>query len=189
MRSFLALPLPPRVTGALAALVAALPFGRPVPQENLHLTLAFLGELPEAQVIAAHEAIANLRAAPLQVELRGLALFGGRHPASLHVVLAEPAPVVELHRRALARLHGAGVMPARARFTPHVTLARFRPRMPPGDAAHLARFLAQHAGFGLGPFAVARMVLYRSTLGAGPPVYDELARYTLGGGDVSGNPG
>lgn len=189
MRIFLALPMPPGVADALAALVVPLGFGRAVPEENLHLTLAFLGDLPDAQLEAAHEAMTRLPAAPLLVELAGLGLFGGRRPESLHIGLADPAPMVALHARVLARLHGAGVMPARERYTPHVTLMRFGARMAPGDLARLQRFMAERGGARLPAFEVAEMVLFRSQLGSGAPIYHDLARYALGAGGVGEDAG
>lgn len=189
MRVFLALPIPPGVAGALAALVAPLGFGHAVSEENLHLTLAFLGDLPDAQAEAAHEAIASLRAPSLRVELAGLNLFGGRRPESLHIGLADPAPVVALHARVLARLHGAGVMPARERFAPHVTVVRFGARLAAGDVLRLQRFMAERGGARLPAFAARAMVLYRSQLGNGPPVYHELARYALGAGSFDDDAG
>ncbi|PKP70965.1 MAG: RNA 2',3'-cyclic phosphodiesterase [Alphaproteobacteria bacterium HGW-Alphaproteobacteria-4] len=185
MRSFLALPLPPGVTRPLAALVAGLPFARPVPPENMHLTLAFLGERREAEVVAAHEAIATLDAQALPIALCGLDVFGGRHPAGLHIGVADPAPLVALHRRVLARLNGAGVILPRERYTPHVTLLRFRAPLPEPDTARLVRFMAERGGIALPPFIATRMVLFRSFLGAGPPRYDELAHYDLHSSDFN----
>ena len=46
MRAFLALDLPQETRDALIRVQADLPVGRPVPCENLHLTLAFLDEQP-----------------------------------------------------------------------------------------------------------------------------------------------
>lgn len=77
-------------------------------------------------------------------------------------------------------------MLARERFAPHVTLARFRRDIAPADLARLGLFLAARGDIRLAPFPVTHFALYRSTLGAGPPVYDELARYALG---VSGGAG
>ena len=189
MRIFLALPLPARVADALAALVAPLGFGRAVTEENLHLTLAFLGDLPDREAEVAHEAIASLAAPPLRLELAGLGLFGGRRPESLHIGLANPAPFLALHARVLARLHGAGVMPARERFVPHVTLMRFGPKLAAGDVVRLQRFMAERGGARLPGFTAREMVLYRSQRGNGPPVYHDLARYPLGAGEFGDDAG
>jgi 2'-5' RNA ligase len=44
MRVFVAIDLPDEVRRELETLQNALPVGRPVPAENLHLTLSFLGD-------------------------------------------------------------------------------------------------------------------------------------------------
>jgi 2'-5' RNA ligase len=73
MRAFIALALPPEVEEALHRLQDALPLGRATDPDQLHLTLAFLGERPEAEVLAAHEALDGLRAPAFEMQLWGWA--------------------------------------------------------------------------------------------------------------------
>jgi hypothetical protein len=70
MRVFVAIDLPDHVRRELEALQSALPAGRPVPAENLHLTLSFLGDQQELAVEDAHEALATIRASDLEVQLK-----------------------------------------------------------------------------------------------------------------------
>lgn len=97
--------------------------GRPVPPGNFHLTLAFLGGVPEELLAAA---VATARATPVApgaLVLDTLGFFEG--PQALWIGPSAPADAL---RRDAARLRaalaaaglGADVVP----FTPHVTLAR-----------------------------------------------------------------
>ncbi|SPH24465.1 RNA 2',3'-cyclic phosphodiesterase [Defluviimonas aquaemixtae] len=183
MRAFLAIPLPDAVADALEDLQAELPVGRIVPRENLHLTLAFLGEEPEGVIESVHEALLQFRANVFDLELAGLGTLGGRAPAILHIAAARSGSLRDLHVRLRNRIHGTGLMLARERFAPHVTLARFRRNISSSDLARLGHFLALRADTRLAPFPVAHFSLFRSMLGSGPPVYEELARYPL---EVSG---
>ncbi|MDW4549690.1 RNA 2',3'-cyclic phosphodiesterase [Defluviimonas sp. D31] len=179
MRAFLAIPLPESVIDALEDLQADLPFGRIVLPENLHLTLAFLGEEPDEVIEAVHEALLPFRASGFELELAGLGTFGGREPASLHIAATRSPALRDLHARLRNRLHGAGLMLPRERFAPHVTLARFRRNIPDAGRQRLGAFIAARGETRLAPFPVTHFSLYRSTLGTDAPVYDELARYML----------
>ncbi|PYE85710.1 RNA 2',3'-cyclic phosphodiesterase [Pseudoroseicyclus aestuarii] len=175
MRCFIAIPLPRATRIALETVQEALPFGTPTDPEQLHLTLAFLGEQPDHAVEAAHEALEGLRFAPFQMQLRGLHAPGKR-PETLWAGLADPAPVAALHEKIRAALYGADIVLERRRFRPHVTLARLGP-MDPQDEARLARTLATWDGFPSPPVTVEGLALYRSTLTKAGPIHDELAFY------------
>jgi 2'-5' RNA ligase len=60
---------------------------RPVRPDNLHLTLAFLGSLPEERLDAVHAAGAALRAAPVRLELARV-----EHWPRPRLLCALPAP-------------------------------------------------------------------------------------------------
>lgn len=180
MRTFLAIDLPDGVKDALEAVQDDLPFGRAVAAESLHLTLAFLDEQPDSILEAAHESLERLEAADFAVEIRGLGTFGRRFPRVLYAGVAEEAPVQGLRRKVLAALREAGLVLPRTRYRPHVTLARFRANMPPGDLEGLQRAIARWIAFRAGPFDARRVILYRSVLHPEGEVYTELARYPLG---------
>ena len=72
MRAFLALDLPAAVLDAIADLQAALPTGRLVAPEALHLTLAFLDEQPAPVLAEVDVAMRGLRAAALGKRLLGV---------------------------------------------------------------------------------------------------------------------
>ena len=177
MRAFIAIPVPENIRERLEDLQADLRVGRLADPETFHVTLAFLGEEPVERIEAAHEALSGLSAAPFAIRLDGLGSFGGREMKTLFASVAPSEPLSALHRKVRSLLHGAGIMPERERFRPHVTLARFRP----GQAADpaLARFLAANVAFGSAPFPVTQVILYRSHLTAGGSIHEPLAEYDL----------
>jgi 2'-5' RNA ligase len=179
MRVFLALSLPDHVTETLSALVSKLPVGRVVPADNMHLTLAFLGELSDAAIEAAHEAMETVHARRFDLQLHGFDTFGGRAPKVVHIGARPDPALADLHRTIRSRLHGAGLMLPRERFVPHVTLARLPATATPDEMQLLAGFLAAHGGMSIPAFPVTSFTLYRSTLRPDGAVHDPLAHYPL----------
>lgn len=106
-----------------APLRAAALRGRWTPGENLHLTLAFLGEVGDAA-----PAVRCMRAAagaPFAVSLRGFGRFAGRGGAVCWLGVEPCAPLLALQSRLARELAAAGILPERQeRYTPHVTLGR-----------------------------------------------------------------
>ncbi|MEJ2019378.1 MAG: 2'-5' RNA ligase family protein, partial [Maritimibacter sp.] len=80
MRAFLALDIPDDLLVPLTRLQAGLTVGRVVPEENLHLTLAFLGEISEVQAQDLAEALSLFHHPAIDLTLSGLDLFGGKRP-------------------------------------------------------------------------------------------------------------
>ncbi len=179
MRAFVAIPVPEDIRDQLEELQSDLPVGRLADPENFHLTLAFLGEEPVERIEAAHEALERLQAAPFTLRLDGLDVFGGATPKTLFAAVEQSEQLDALQRKVRSLLHGAGIMPDRTRFRPHVTLARFRPGAGAGNDMALARFLTRHATFGTAPFPVTEVVLYRSHLTGDRAIHEALAEYPL----------
>ncbi len=173
MRLFIALPLPEEACDALDALQTRFSAGRPTPYDNLHLTLAFLGEQSEDTAEAVHEALETLRAPAPVLSFSGGTVFGGRHGQAVALEAGGGAGLAGLHDRVLSRLRAVGVTPDRRRFRPHVTLARLKGQT---DASPLLNTLT---GVTLGPFACPAFALFASYLHRNGAVHEELSRYPL----------
>ena len=178
MRAFVAIDMPDPVRTALEDLQDHVPVGRLTDPDQMHLTLAFLGEQPDDLIQAAHEVLNGIRFPSFELQLAGLGTFGNREPTVLWAGIKDPAQVKALHDKVLPALHGAGLPLERKRFRPHVTLARFD-RSAPDDHEKLARFLTRWQSFPCPPFTVDGFGLWRSTLRKAGAVHDELARYPL----------
>ena len=92
--------------------------GNYTPVENLHLTLAFIGEYPDAREVL--EVLDSVKLEPFTFELDGVGAFGDLWWIGLSRCEALEAYVARL-RRALAE---AGIPFDRKRFSPHITLVR-----------------------------------------------------------------
>lgn len=175
MRLFIALDLPPDIRAALCSVQDRMPNGvRPVPEDNLHLTMAFLDDQPDEAAEAIHDGLETLRAPKLDLGLGGVAIYGGHKGQALALEAEGEAPLHEFHDRIRARLRGAGVQLERRRFRPHVTLARMPGRVDPGPALGTLAYAA------IRPFTVHSFGLYQSSLHRDGAIYEPLATYPLG---------
>lgn len=180
MRAFLAIDLPEDVQAEIAALQTLLRPGRKVPEENLHLTLAFLDEQPSAVLQELHERLNAFEFAPFTLRVAGLEMFGGKHPRLLYLK-ADPTPELMALRRALRSIaREVGIDLPRERFRPHVTLARFRRDMLEEQIAQIGAFMAACGDWGMPPFEVNRYCLFGSTLHPDGAVHEVLAEYFTG---------
>ena len=175
IRSFLALSLPQRVRIELAMVQQGLRAGRPVPMENLHLTLVFLGEVPRAALEELHLSLERLAAPRLELRLKGMGAFGRETPRNVWAGV-EPNPALDRLQSKLKRAaRMAGIEVAARRFVPHVTIARLPGRR--SEAEEVAAFVASRTGFATPPFPVDHVTLFSSHLTREGPDYEELARY------------
>jgi RNA 2',3'-cyclic 3'-phosphodiesterase len=179
IRAFLALVLDDATRSALAVQQALLPLPSKVSVENLHLTLAFLGEVPQHRLEDAHEFFLAIRVPAFSLSFEGLGLFGGDRPRTAYAATTPCEPLMRLQRKVEAAARQAGIAVEGRKYLPHVTLGRFRP---PGleDTMRLERAVVEAGGFRAGPMPVGAFDLYESTLGRGGSRYDLLARYPLG---------
>ncbi|WP_136248401.1 RNA 2',3'-cyclic phosphodiesterase [Halomonas borealis] len=166
MRLFLALVPPPalrRRLGTLADAAQARCGGRRMPDDDLHLTLAFLGERSSAQATALADWLPGIVPSPGHWRLDRWGQF--RRPGIIWVggVVPEPALSV-LQQRLWDGLERLGIDGRPARFVPHVTLLR-RATHPP-DSGLPAIELS---------WAYARVELIQSDVTPGGSHYRRLA--------------
>lgn len=154
---------------AVASLVAACPVfpppWRPVPTEDWHLTLSFLGQVSESALPELGERLsrAAARSGPLSVGVAG----GGAFPSIRRArvfwagVVGDRDRLVRLAERTTAAARRTRIAVEDRRYRPHLTLARVR--SPAGtDAEALVAGLQGYAG---PTEPVAEIVLVRSFTG------------------------
>ncbi|HET6803159.1 MAG TPA: RNA 2',3'-cyclic phosphodiesterase [Casimicrobiaceae bacterium] len=125
-RVFFALvpPVPLRRTlGELARVVAQRAHGRPVPADNIHATLAFIGEWPVSALARLYAIGAQLDAAPSRVALDVVGSFRRAGVAWVGASVV-PAEVLEVVGKLGDALSAIGVAQDERPFRLHLTLAR-----------------------------------------------------------------
>jgi 2'-5' RNA ligase len=133
LRLFVALELPAAARAALVAFreAAADPrVWRPVQEEALHLTLAFLGRRPAGDVETISAVLREAGGPPPRLALGSALLLPPRRSRVLAVSLADPdGTLTALQGQISAGLEAARVfVPERRPFRAHATVARIRPR-------------------------------------------------------------
>ncbi len=131
--------------------------GNTVSRENLHLTLAFIGEYPEAERVM--EVLAELSFRPFEIALEGLGCFGNH----LWAGVAESAALAAVVRRLRRALAQNGIPFDRKSFAPHITLIR--------KASGELREIRVPAS----SMTVGRISLMRSDRGKKGMIYTEIA--------------
>jgi len=170
---------------ALARVQQGLNAGRLVAEQNLHLTLGFLDEVPEAELTELHDGLSALHEPAPKLQVRGLDVFGGSRPRLLYARVEADEALKALRGKVLREIRAAGIELKRERFRPHITLARFRYGMMPDEQAKLGRFLQEVGNASLPAFYPAGFGLYASSLRPDGAVHELLAAYPLiGGGEA-----
>ncbi|HYI46273.1 MAG TPA: RNA 2',3'-cyclic phosphodiesterase [Actinomycetota bacterium] len=187
LRLFVAADLPPdhleRLDAAVAPLRRLFDDGRWAPIENQHVTLKFLGSVPEERLEGVVEAGAGVTIAnaPGTLSLGDLGTFPStKRMRVLWVGLLDPVGMLAGLASQLDQvLEPLGFEPEKRAFTPHLTLARFKtPRRL--DAPLPTVELPGE------PFGLNELVLYRSHLSPRGARYEALQRWPLGAGGRTG---
>ncbi|GAB4046291.1 RNA 2',3'-cyclic phosphodiesterase [Catellatospora paridis] len=180
MRLFVAVFPPPEAVDHLAAVVDSLAVSRArarvTPTERWHLTLAFLGEVPDESAGPAEQAVSAVDGAVGELWIRGGGKFGhGRSAVLWAGVEGDVEGLTRLGRTVRRELRARRLHPDDKRFTPHLTVARPGDRMTHADLATDLAALRDYTG---PAWPVTELVLVRSHLGP-HPTYAPLARHPL----------
>ena len=175
MRLFVALPCPEPIVDDLAPAMEGGPPGlRWVPEEQLHCTLRFIGEVerPVAEDIA--QSLSELRSPAVEVRLDGVGIFSHRRRGALWARLAPKSPLEALHEKIDRAVVRCGLAPERRAYLPHVTLARWS-----GGGIDARAWAERWAGLSSAPQVIDAFMLFESRLRRDGPTYDELLAVPL----------
>ena len=164
MRLFIAINLSDAMKDALTAVQDDM-YGRGVrgnytPRENMHLTLAFIGEYPDKDRVL--DALSSVSFSAFSLSLSGMGCFRDLWWAGMD----ESAPLAAVARRIRRALAENGIPFDRKRFSPHITLIRKAAGTMPGIRLET------------GSMPVERISLMRSDRGKHGMVYTEVGAVT-----------
>lgn len=174
-RLFVALRPPEAIRDPLIDTMEGLEGARWQSDEQLHLTLRFVGEVDRAQANDLVSALEAVRAPRFALQLRGVGTFERKgRTTALWAKVEESELLAILHRRVERACRAAGLAPETRKFVPHVTIARTNASTGP-----LGSWLATHARLVLPPWQVEDFQLFESRLERGGSAYEPVVRFPL----------
>ena len=176
MRLFVGVLLPESIQDRLAMVRSGLPGARWVEPRSMHVTLRFIGETDGGTAEDIDAALSGLRCPAFDMRLSGVGTFGSdRKVRTLWAGVERSETLMRLQAKVEQALIRVGLKPDGHKYTPHVTLARFK--TDPGP--RLGAFLEASNFFAAGPFPIAGFTLFQSHLSGEGPHYVSLADYPL----------
>lgn len=180
IRLFVALALPEDHRQQLLRLCQGVRDARWASDENMHLTLRFIGEVEEPRVADIVGALTRVKDEPFSLTLSGVGHFQkGRRIRSLWVGTEACDALVQLQSNVDTALRHADLPPDGRRFTPHVTLARLKS----GAEQQAGSWIEANSLFRAAPFPVDHLVLFESYLSHTGSIYTPVAEIPLGTND------
>ncbi len=165
-RLFTGIELPPDIAFELSLLRGGVPDARWVDAEAMHITLRFIGDVADNTAAELDWALTAFHAEQFSLRLHGAGCFGSRKPRALYIKVEAADQLGRLQAANELACQRIGLPPEGRRYTPHVTLARFRN----GRLQPVNDFISRHNLYSSRPFDVPRFVLFssRPNRGGGP---------------------
>lgn len=174
-RLFVAIRPPKQVRDQLLRIMGSVGGVRWQTDEQLHLTLRFIGEVGRhcAEDVAA--ALGAIHHPPFELALHGLGMFESRgQPETLWAGVTPHDQLRGLHKKADQACVRVGLEPERRAYNPHITLGRLK-----RGAGPVESLLASAGGATSPPFEVTSFALFESQLTPDGAVYSLIERYAL----------
>ena len=144
-------------------------------EDQLHITLRFVGEVERPVADDLADALTRVRAAPLELRIAGVGRFEQRNSGALWAGIEPKPPLAALAAKVERACQSVGLVPERRAFHPHVTLARWKGCR----TRELHAFLERTRGLSSEPFAADHFILFESRLSRHGAHYEEVACYPL----------
>ena len=188
MRLFVAVPLPPDVGSAAAEALPDIPALRRVRADLMHVTLAFLGGVPDERLdeVATAVTAAAHGATPFTISLDGVGRFPpGGIPRVVWLGIVQGATEITNLAGSVRRALAAHQVPYDEKpFRAHVALGRVRENADPESARAIASAV-DRVRLPAISFTATEMVVFESSLSSKGPRYTARATVPLGAGGKS----
>jgi 2'-5' RNA ligase len=172
MRLFIAIDLPEDVKKYLLGLkkeLHGLKCARFVTEENMHLTLKFLGEVPDKYVESIAEALKRIQFEPFKVKINKLGVFpNDNHIRVLWVNVLPETQILDVKKQADSMLPG---YKDDFKFKNHITIARID--FPTIEEKEKIKKIIQNK-VDEKEFLIEKIKLYKSTLTSRWPEYEAI---------------
>lgn len=175
IRLFVAIRPPAPVRSAIRSIMGGIDGARWQNDDQLHITLRFVGHLDEDQAKDVAAALFTLRFPKFEIGINDVGYF--KRKGRVEEVWGKVAPegAIAMLAAKIERLcQQCGLPPIHQAYRPHVTLARLNKSAGPIDG-----FIKDNAGLYIPPFGVDQFGLYQSELGNTAASYTLMSRYLL----------
>ena len=174
-RLFVAIRPPAAIRQLLLAVMGGVSGARWQSDDQLHLTLRFIGEVDRHLAGDIHAALGGVHYPRFELSLSGLGAFDGRgYPDAVWAGVSPHEQVKALHRKVDAALLRVGVPPDERAFLPHITIARLN-----RSAGPIGNLMEEAGGLASPAFSVDGFALFESDLTNEAAVYSVVERYLL----------
>ncbi|MFA5969093.1 MAG: RNA 2',3'-cyclic phosphodiesterase [Sphingomonas sp.] len=178
-RLFVGLRPPPEIRALLRGAMGGIGGARWQDDDQLHLTVRFIGEVDGRTADDIAVALGHVHADAIDVAINGVGRFDkkGRTDAIWAGVTPHDA-LAALHRKVDHAIVRCGQPPEGRAYLPHITLARM-PRSLVAEA-EVQAFLGRQAGLASAPFGFTHLTLFESALTHDGARYQPVTRWPLG---------
>ena len=168
-RLFVAIDLPDATRRLLADLDPHIRGVRWTDPPQMHLTLAFFGDVPRDVDLALHEKLSAIEFGAFFLPLTRVGTFSAKGaPKIIWIGVGKAHPhLFQIHKRVQEAALAAGIEPELRAWHPHITIARCHNVAPQS----LRSFLRLNADFDAGMIRVEAFHLYSSKLTAAGPIH------------------
>jgi 2'-5' RNA ligase len=174
-RLFVAIRPPPAIRSILLATMGGISKARWQRDDQLHLTLRFIGEVDHHRADDIHAALGAIHHPRFEIALHGIGVFDRRgRPDAVWAGVAPHDSLRLLHKKIDQASVRIGIAPEQRAYLPHITLARLK-----RDSGPVGGLLEQAGGLASAMFAVDHFALFESDLSPDGAVYSLIERYGL----------
>ena len=172
-RLFFAIRPPALIRDAIIDIGTGINNARWQDEDQLHLTLRYIGEVGAHLADDLAEAAALIRFDPFELHVAGCGHFERKgRPTSVWTGIAPSEPLIRLQRKLEQICVRCGIPAETRKLTPHITVARLNT-----SSESPAAFIARHAGHDLGSWTVDSYILYQSYLREQGSLYEPILTY------------
>ena len=143
--------------------------------EQLHLTLRFVGEVERPVASDLADTLSRIRSERFELRIAGAGCFEQRNSGALWAGVEPKGPVAALAAKVERVCQSIGLKPERRAFHPHITLARWRGRR----TREVQDYLERHGGLCSDAFTVDEFILFESRLSRHGAHYEAVVPYPL----------
>jgi 2'-5' RNA ligase len=143
--------------------------------EQLHLTLRFIGEVDRHKAVDVHAALGAIHHPRFEIAVSGIGAFNRRgQPEAVWAGVTPHEPLRALHKKVDQAIRRIGIPPDERAYLPHITLARLR-----RSSGSVRGLLEQSGGLTSPSFLIDSFALYESKLTPEGASYTIVERYPL----------